>query len=141
MTKIETRCDFCDALPCLTGDEVYTIQHYYPSGGRISYDICVKCWKEYIEKPTYKIYKQRGLMEGFKMATVKPHTGIRCVHCKDEIFSEYRHDWHQCKCGKVFVDGGYDYFRTGGACNTDWVTVYRGKDGAVSEEPPPREGG
>ncbi len=36
---------------------------------------------------------------------------IRCNHCGDVIESTYRHDYVQCSCGKVAVDGGKDYLR------------------------------
>lgn len=36
---------------------------------------------------------------------------IRCNHCGDEIESTHRHDYCECKCGKVAVDGGKDYLR------------------------------
>jgi hypothetical protein len=38
--------------------------------------------------------------------------GVRCPYCKDEIYSEYRHDFKFCKCGTIFIDGGKDYIRT-----------------------------
>ena len=40
--------------------------------------------------------------------------GLKCVHCKEVVYSEYRNDFKRCKCGKIFVDGGNDYFRYGG---------------------------
>lgn len=39
------------------------------------------------------------------------HTGKYCLKCKDRVFSFYRHDFKSCKCGSVFVDGGFNYFR------------------------------
>ena len=39
---------------------------------------------------------------------------IRCKLCQDVIESKFRHDFQECKCGAVFVDGGLDYFRMGG---------------------------
>lgn len=39
--------------------------------------------------------------------------GLKCLQCNDRIFSDYRHDFKVCRCGAVFVDGGYDYFRHG----------------------------
>lgn len=39
---------------------------------------------------------------------------IRCTLCLDEIESKHRHDWQQCTCGAVFVDGGLEYQRIGG---------------------------
>jgi ribosomal protein L37AE/L43A len=38
----------------------------------------------------------------------------RCKKCGDEIESRHRHDWVQCKCGAIFVDGGKEYLRRGG---------------------------
>ena len=37
-----------------------------------------------------------------------------CRKCGDIIESKHRHDWVPCKCGAIFVDGGKDYFRSGG---------------------------
>ena len=34
---------------------------------------------------------------------------IRCNYCGDIIESKTVHDYKQCKCGKVSVDGGHDY--------------------------------
>ena len=39
--------------------------------------------------------------------------GLHCLECDDRIFSNYRHDFRRCKCGAIFVDGGFDYFRYG----------------------------
>ncbi|MFA5132531.1 MAG: NADAR family protein [Candidatus Paceibacterota bacterium] len=38
----------------------------------------------------------------------------KCKKCGDVIESKYRHDFVQCKCGAIFVDGGHDYYRRGG---------------------------
>lgn len=38
---------------------------------------------------------------------------IRCKHCNDIIESKTVHDFKQCKCGSVFVDGGKQYLRRG----------------------------
>jgi len=38
----------------------------------------------------------------------------RCLHCGDEIESKHVHDFVQCKCGKIFTDGGKEYIRRGG---------------------------
>lgn len=37
----------------------------------------------------------------------------RCNHCGDTIESTFRHDFKSCSCGRVCVDGGYDYIRRG----------------------------
>lgn len=44
---------------------------------------------------------------------MKEHVGMQCPNCLDIIFSEYTHDFKECKCGDCFVDGGYDYCRVG----------------------------
>ena len=38
---------------------------------------------------------------------------ITCPICKYTIFSRTRHDLRTCFCGKVFIDGGFDYVRIG----------------------------
>ena len=37
----------------------------------------------------------------------------QCNVCKDIIESKSRHDFVQCKCGRIFTDGGLDYFHRG----------------------------
>ena len=36
---------------------------------------------------------------------------IQCNHCKDVLVSYHVHDFKTCKCGKVSIDGGFDYLR------------------------------
>ena len=43
------------------------------------------------------------------------YNAIRCKHCGDEIESNFTHDFKTCKCGRVSVDGGHDYFKRDGA--------------------------
>lgn len=38
----------------------------------------------------------------------------RCRKCQDVIESKYTHDYKNCKCGAIMVDGGLDYCRRGG---------------------------
>lgn len=38
---------------------------------------------------------------------------IKCKFCGDIIESKHRHDFVECKCKRVFVDGGTDYLRRG----------------------------
>lgn len=38
---------------------------------------------------------------------------IKCNHCGDIIESKYTHDFRECSCGTVFVDGGLSYCRVG----------------------------
>lgn len=40
-----------------------------------------------------------------------------CLSCNDYIFSKHRHDFVQCSCGAIFVDGGQEYLRRGGDLN------------------------
>lgn len=37
----------------------------------------------------------------------------RCARCGDIIESLSVHDWRECKCGSIFIDGGNEYFRCG----------------------------
>ena len=41
----------------------------------------------------------------------------RCMLCFDVIESKYTHDFVECGCGNLFVDGGLDYIRFGAK---DW---------------------
>lgn len=34
---------------------------------------------------------------------------VKCINCGDIIFSRCRHDFKSCFCGKISVDGGFDY--------------------------------
>jgi hypothetical protein len=38
---------------------------------------------------------------------------IKCPHCENIIFSRAQHDFRECPCGKVFIDGGQEYTRYG----------------------------
>ena len=38
----------------------------------------------------------------------------QCALCKDIIVSTHVHDFVQCSCGAIFVDGGNEYLRRGG---------------------------
>lgn len=37
----------------------------------------------------------------------------RCRKCGVVIESKFRHDFVECKCGEIFVDGGHEYLRRG----------------------------
>lgn len=37
----------------------------------------------------------------------------KCLKCGDEIYSAFTHDFKECSCGEVFVDGGMEYIRHG----------------------------
>lgn len=38
----------------------------------------------------------------------------KCLACEDVIESKSVHDFVQCSCGAIFVDGGKSYLRRGG---------------------------
>lgn len=48
---------------------------------------------------------------------------IKCKKCGDVITSKFRHDFQQCTCGSIFIDGGNDYVRIGypGGDSKDWI--------------------
>ncbi len=50
--------------------------------------------------------------------------GVRCAKCNDSVYSNSRHDLVTCKCGAVFIDGGFDYRRLGGN-REDFVGISR----------------
>ena len=37
--------------------------------------------------------------------------GVQCYNCGDVIFSRARHDFHYCSCGKLGIDGGFNYMK------------------------------
>ena len=41
------------------------------------------------------------------------HTGIQCPSCGEIVVSLHVHDWRQCGCKEVFIDGGQEYIRVG----------------------------
>ena len=41
----------------------------------------------------------------------------KCLNCGEIIKSKHRHDWVQCYCTTIFIDGGSDYIRFGGDTN------------------------
>ncbi len=61
------------------------------------------------QQPTYEEY----------IASLPPRkkllrNRVKCKKCGITIESRYRHDFVECECGSVFVDGGLDYMRIGG---------------------------
>lgn len=38
----------------------------------------------------------------------------KCAKCGDIIESKHRHDYKECSCHSIMVDGGLDYIRRGG---------------------------
>lgn len=48
---------------------------------------------------------------------------IQCNHCGDILTSEYRHDFRNCSCRKVFIDGGKDYLLRGYDYDFDYTEM------------------
>jgi hypothetical protein len=44
---------------------------------------------------------------------MKIQNGVECSGCHDQLFSNSRHDFVSCQCNSTFVDGGFDYMRSG----------------------------
>lgn len=51
----------------------------------------------------------------------------KCAKCHDVIQSVHRHDFVECECGSIFVDGGNEYMRAGGA-KEDFIALYVSTD-------------
>lgn len=43
-----------------------------------------------------------------------PRNRAKCRKCGTVLWSQFKHDFTSCSCGKVTLDGGYDYRRVGG---------------------------
>ena len=44
----------------------------------------------------------------------------QCLRCKDVICSNDTHDYHECACGRLAVDGGRSYLRRSFANRHQW---------------------
>ena len=53
----------------------------------------------------------------------------KCRDCGDVLVSTHVHDWVQCSCGAIFIDGGGEYIRRGG----DFLSFSEKHDAAVQE--------
>ena len=49
----------------------------------------------------------------------------KCNKCGDAIQSVSRHDFVECKCKAIYVDGGNEYLRSGGD-RKDFISLYVG---------------
>lgn len=58
-------------------------------------------------------------------SSVVRQAGLKCLRCKDKLFSDFRHDFKYCSCKSCFVDGGFDYFRCGYDDKAKTKVVYR----------------
>ena len=59
----------------------------------------------------------------------------KCKKCGDIIESKHRHDFVQCSCRSIFVDGGHDYIRRGG---DQFDEEFDRQNGYIVESPTPQ---
>ena len=52
-------------------------------------------------------------MTAEEMEKERYQDGVYCKKCDDLIYSVMRHDFRECKCGDLFIDGGKEYTRFG----------------------------
>jgi hypothetical protein len=52
----------------------------------------------------------RGIRQSAQLHTTEV-TAITCPRCGDIVYSRARHDFRQCSCGSVAIDGGFDYVK------------------------------
>jgi len=45
---------------------------------------------------------------------IKYKNKAQCMKCGSVIESTFRHEFVMCSCGAIFVDGGNEYWRSGG---------------------------
>lgn len=53
----------------------------------------------------------------------------KCKKCGEIIESKHVHDFVECKCGNLFVDGGHQYLRRGYVYENSWEELSEVKDG------------
>jgi hypothetical protein len=59
---------------------------------------------------------------------------IKCRHCDDIIISYSVHDYRECKCGRVAVDGGREYLkRTYTSDTSDYIEMSLYEDAPFEE--------
>lgn len=54
-------------------------------------------------------------------------SSIICKYCLTRLVSRHRHDYQECECGKIALDGGLDYQKIRG---TDYI------DASITSEDP-----
>jgi hypothetical protein len=52
----------------------------------------------------------------------------KCLNCDSHIQSLFHHDFKECKCGEVFVDGGFSYVRQGWTDPETYIDTSIGKE-------------
>ena len=60
---------------------------------------------------------------------------VKCHKCGDYISSKHRHDYVECSCGNIAVDGGQEYRRRAGPGildnSFDDLSIYMNEDVAI----------
>lgn len=126
-------------LPFFRGKEITTnpLRLYYNEIGPeklFSYYVYLDSIKgSFLESENYQNWKhfkgevvealKLGSLEVFAVKTRRRKNRIKCNHCGSVIESKHRHDMVWCSCGKVYTDGGRDYFRRGGYPEIDYVEI------------------
>lgn len=66
---------------------------------------------------------------------------IKCLTCQDVIESKHRHDYKDCKCGAVGVDGGLSYLRRlwDKGAGYEELSEYADEEGTLWATPSPSE--
>jgi len=62
------------------------------------------------------------------MGKMKERTMVKCIQCKecgDIIYSRARHDYRQCSCCAVNIDGGFDYTHIGWVSGKPPIIIMR----------------
>jgi hypothetical protein len=69
----------------------------------------------------------KRLREAVMAEITYPRTqhGLECPSCHDRIFSNSRHDFVECSCKLLFIDGGFDYTRWGGQAAVSAIKIER----------------
>lgn len=70
-----------------------------------------------------QIQEKKGLIRGMtpsEMEKERYRMSIHCFLCNDLIFSASRHDYCQCSCKNVTIDGGKDYTKTSWVKNNSY---------------------
>lgn len=50
---------------------------------------------------------------------------IKCLKCNTVLESLHVHDFRECRCHSVFIDGGNEYLRMGwpGGNKAEWIEI------------------
>lgn len=85
----------------------------------------VLAYLDYIRQKRYEMFKALPIKEQERIRRkqarinkTKVGPRVKCLKCKEVLQSKHRHDFVQCSCGNLFVDGGSDYLRMGAADGT-----------------------